>query len=107
MEIKSSILAVICVTREYKANMGCQKIARYIVAQGKRVITLFALFQGDYSETSLPDRISGWLGYMTRDAVTYPCYSNLQISATAACIEGVFVLRKKKIKVEYCSTVSI
>lgn len=100
MTIKSCVIAVLCITREYKVNMGCQKVARYVCAQGKKVIPLFALLQGDYSETSYPDRISGWLGHMTRDAVTYPCYSNLQISATAACIEGVFVLRKKKIKVD-------
>ena len=97
MEIKSCVVAVICITREYKANQGCQKIARYIVAQERRVITLFALLQGDYSETSIPERITGWLGHMIRDAVTYPCYSELQISATSAMIDGVFTLRKKQI----------
>lgn len=100
MTIKSCVVAVLCITRDYKVNQGCQKVARYVVAQTKKVIPLFALFQGDYSETSYPDRISGWLGHMIRDAVTYPCYSNLQISATAACIEGVFILKRKTIKVD-------
>jgi len=100
MTIKSCVVAVLCITRDYKVNMGCQKVARYVLAQEKKVIPLFALLQGDYSETSYPDRISGWLGHMIRDAVTYPCYSNLQIGATAACVEGVFTLRKKQIKVD-------
>ena len=37
---------------------------------------------------------------MIKDAVTYPCYTDLQIRATASCIEGVFILRMKQIFVD-------
>lgn len=34
------------------------------------------------------------------DAVTYPCFSNLQLKQTVSCIEGVLVYRKKQIVVD-------
>ena len=54
---------------------------------------------GEYTTSSYPDRVSGWLGHMIKDAVTYPCFTDLQIKTTASCIDGVFVLRMKQIYV--------
>mgnify|MGYP003386606868 CR=1 FL=1 len=44
--VKSSIVLVICITKEYKASLECQKVARYCVGQEKRAIVIFAMLSG-------------------------------------------------------------
>ncbi len=71
--IKRCTVVVICVSRGYKTNMACQKVARYALTQEKNSILLFALFQGDYTLNSDPDKVNGWLGYMIRGELIVMC----------------------------------
>lgn len=64
--MKSCAVLVICVSRGYKTNVACQRIARYAVTQEKRSVLLFALLQGDYTMSSTPEVVSGWLGHMIK-----------------------------------------
>lgn len=73
--MKSSVVVVICVSRGYKLNPYCQKVARYAMtlqhttdASEKRDV-LFVLIQGDYTMSSVPNRIDGWLGHMMKGKI--------------------------------------
>lgn len=98
--MKKCIVIVICVTRGYKVNQACQRVARYALTREKHSIVFFCLLQGDYSLSSYPDKVDGWLGHMIKDVVTYPCYSQLQLTQTVAFIEGVVIYRKRCIYVD-------
>lgn len=66
--MKTCIVIVICVSRGYKVNLACQRVARYALTREKHSIVFFCLLQGDYSMTSYPQRVDGWLGHMIKGA---------------------------------------
>jgi hypothetical protein len=71
--MKHCVIIVICVSREYKVNQCCQRVARYALEREKKgSIVLFALMQGDYTTNSTPERINGWLGHMVKGNNLYP-----------------------------------
>ncbi len=65
--IKRCVIIVICVSRGYKVNLACQRVARYAAERElKGAILLFALLQGDYTLSSVPEKVTGWLGFMLK-----------------------------------------
>ena len=73
--MKGCAVLVVCVSRGFKTNISCQRIARYAVTQEKRCVLLFALMQGDYTMSSSPEVVNGWLGHMIKGNLALELYS--------------------------------
>lgn len=70
-KISNCMVVLFCVSREFKHNIRCKKVAQY--ARTKRDQSprnqpeiLFAMLQGNYTTQSYPYSVDGWLRHLIK-----------------------------------------
>ncbi len=72
--VEQSSFVILFISRAYKESGNCRLEAEYAFGyrQGGSLQLLFVMCEPDYTCTSKPDRVSGWLGIMVGQTLWYP-----------------------------------
>ncbi len=88
--IEHSHTIIICVSRAYKSSANCRMEANYAKGMQKRgkVQLVFVMMEQDYTTSSSPEYVDGWLGLMMGDELWHGMWAEHQVAAVAAVIDG-------------------
>ena len=90
---------LVCVSREYTKNINCKKLcltARRLLDQDRKSAPelLYAMIEGNFTTESQPHRVSGWLGFLLKDALWSPAWSHAHAAGAAEAVCGTVKLRR-------------
>lgn len=90
---------LVCVSREYTKNINSKKLcllARKMLDADRKNAPelLYAMIDGNFTTESQPHKVSGWLGFLLKDALWSPAWSHAHASGAAEAVAGTVKLRR-------------